>query len=281
MPSEDRTRAVAATGRALAALSAAVLVVAAASPGGAAEEGAPASAVDILHRAFVNRYGVDLVQLVHLRVRDRAGGEQQRRVQVAIKRIDGRVHSVGRFTQPEYLRGMTILTIERSSRRDDHFVYLPTLQRIRRITGAQRADPFMGTDLSYEDFEQRSVNDYDLDLLGKSSIGGEPVDVVVGRPRYDSGYERVRFFVAESDAAILETHYFKRGSRSPFKTIFAPRDGMVASDGHSLPTRIFVRNLARGTETEVRIERLRVNPELDDHLFTTTALETGRPIPLD
>jgi outer membrane lipoprotein-sorting protein len=55
---------------------------------------------------------------------------------------------------------------------------------------------------------------------------------------------------------------------------------MVAHDGHVVPTRLTVRNHARGTKTEVTFENLRINPAIDDHLFSLAALERQRKLPI-
>jgi len=257
----------------------AVTLLADAPARGQARDGAPPTAEAILRTAFALRYDLDTRQIVHLVVRNASGDERRRRLHVASKRIDGRLHSLGRFVEPPTLRGTTVLTIENDDRSDDHFIFLPALQRIRRVTSAQRADAFMGTDLSYEDFERRWAEDYAAEMGPAAVVEGAPVFTIRARPRFDSGYARVDFFVARSDFAILEIRYYKRGSPEPFKVLTAPRAHTEQVDGHVLPTRMVVRNHARSTETEVRIEQLAVNPDLDDSLFTSTAMEVGRPIP--
>lgn len=239
----------------------------------------PPDARAVLGRALDLRYDIDSTERVHIVMRNRFGEERRRSLAVATKRIDGRMHSLGRFLEPDYLRGTSILTIENDDRSDDHFLFLKTLSRVRRVTTAQRTDAFMGTDLTYEDFERRRIEDYDAAFLPDASVAGEPVRVVEGRPRFDSAYERVAFSIATRDAAILETRYYKRDSDEPYKVIHTPRAEMKVIGGHALPTRLTVENRTRGTRTEVSVEDIRVNPLLDDQLFTSVALEVGRKIP--
>lgn len=251
----------------------------AAAGGSSAGDALPAGPQEILARAFANRYGLDTRQVIEVVVRNASGEERRRRVAVATKQIDGRLHSLGRFLEPEYLRGTTILNIENADRSDDHFLYLRSLERIRRVSMNQRSDAFLGTDLTYEDFERRRVEDYALEMRPAAALEGERVQVVEGRPRFDSAYERAVFSVAESDGSILETRYYKRGAEEPFKIIRAPRAETRRFGDHVLPTFLVVENLARGTRTEVRIRELEIDPELDDGLFTASAIEVGRPIP--
>ena len=90
----------------------------------------------------------------------------------------------------------------------------------------------------------------------------------------------MRFSLAVSDLAILETDYFKRGADEPYRVIEAPRASMVAQGGHVLPTRIRVESRDRGTTTEVWIRDLRINPELDPRLFSVKTLQSRRPLPV-
>ncbi len=249
-------------------------------PGSAQTDDAmPRSAAAILKRALAPHDVVSSRQIMDITIRNEVGEEQKRRLAVAAKLIDGRLHSIGRFIEPEYLRGTTILNIENPDRADDHFLYLRTLERIRRVSMSQRADAFMGTDLTYQDFERRTVDDFVLELRPASRVQGEAVSVVSGRPRFQAAYDRIEFFVAEEDGWILEARYFKGDADQPYKVLHAPRKGMQRFGTHMIPTHLIVENRSRRTETTVRIHDLTINPELADHLFTASSLEVGRPIP--
>ncbi len=241
----------------------------------------PPNAEAILAAAFANRYDVDLTSKVQLVMRNNHGQERRREFQAAYKLIDGRMHSVGRLLWPPYLRGMTILTIEADNRGHDAFVYLPSLGKVRRISTAQRGDSFFGSDVTYEDLERRRIDEYELERMEAGTSNGELVYVISGRSLREFNYARIVFIVSQSDGAILETQHFKRGQETPFRVISAPRGGMVEKDGHVLPTRLTVYNRLRGTSTEVTFENLRINPPIDDHLFSVSSLERDRDLPID
>ncbi|MEE8163941.1 MAG: outer membrane lipoprotein-sorting protein [Myxococcota bacterium] len=240
------------------------------------EDAVVPDAKSILAAAFANRYEVDLTSRIELIIRNGHGEERRRVFQAAYKVIDGRVHSLGRLIWPHHLRGMAILTIEAANRSHDAFVFLPSLDRVRRISTAQRGDSFFGSDVTYEDLERRRVDEYEIDGMEASRWQGEAVFLVSARSLKDFSHARVVFVVARSDAAILETRYYKRGQDEAYRLISSPRGQMVAQEGHVLPTRLTVYNRIRGTSTEVIFENLRVNPKLDDRLFSVTMLERDR-----
>ena len=267
-------------GASVAAICVAALLLAAAAGGNGFGVSADSPAEGLLDRAFRNRYDLDTAQRIDLTVRNRAGAERRHVVEIATKRIDGQLHSLGRFIQPPDLRGTSILTIENRDRSDDHFVYFPYLKSVRRIGSSQRADSFMGTDLTYEDFERRYAQDYDVVSESPATLDDEDVVLVFASPKYDSGYALGEFAIATSDYAILRIRYFKeRGSVEPFKVLRAPRARMSRIDGHTIPLWMEVTDLRRRTTTEVRVEQLDVNPVLPDELFTAVSLQLRKRIP--
>lgn len=252
---------------------------AAEAPSRASREGR-CDAQPILSAAFENRFEVDTLANVELVMRDGSGQELRRRLRGASMRIDGRMHSLGKLVWPDRLRGMTVLTIEAAGRRShDAFVYLPSLRRTRRITTAQRTESFFGTDVTYEDLERRHVSDFEAELCEADGGGAEPVYRIAARALTYLSYDRIDFVIARSDSAILETRYFKRDSTEPFRTVTAPRESMLTSGGHVLPTHLLVEDRSAKRTTEVTFSDLVVNPVLDPHLFSVSTLDLERSLP--
>jgi hypothetical protein len=239
-----------------------------------------ASAREVLRRAFDNLYDFDMTTTLTLLLHNKRGEQSLRRAEIARKRIDGRLHAFGRFLDPPWMRGTSLLVIDNQDRSDDHFLFLPDRGRVRRVTNVQRTDSFLGSDLWYEDLERRHPEDYEVESLRWDDFKGEAVFVVSAVPTTHSGYARVEFMIARLDFLLLKTSFYKERAERPFKTIEAPsRAAVVEEDGHLIPVRLLVINLQRGTQTEASFERLEVNPQISDHLFTSAALESGRPIP--
>lgn len=243
---------------------------------GAAEGGDLES---LLGRAFERRFGCEEVVQIELVTRNRFGESMHRRARAATKRIRGRCHAVVRVQEPPYLRGTTLLSVENPGRANDQFLFLPSLGRARRISSGRRRDAFLGTDLSYEDLERRRVSDYEILGGRQARIGEDLVQVVLAAPRFPVGYERVEFWVARRDASILEIRYYRNGTASAEKVIRAPREAIHTISGRLIPTRMEAEDRNRGTRTELRFTDVRIRHDLDDALFTVTALESGRPIP--
>lgn len=239
----------------------------------------PGLAAEILEAAFVNRYSVDLVTRIRLIMHGKRGQQRERTIAAVTKVVDGRVYSIGRLLAPEYLRDMTVLMLETEDRGQDAFVFMPSLEKVRRITTAQRSDSFFGSDVTYEDIEQQRADQFELGAVEEAEFGGEAVYRVHARPARRGNYARVIFTVAQSDSALLKIRYYKRDAEGPYRVIQAPRTDMVLLGGHVLPTRLSVENRIRGTRTDVELSKMSVDLEIPTRIFSVRTLESRAPLP--
>src|SRR5258705_6707050 len=145
----------------------------------------------VLEAAFANRYEVDMISEMEIVVRARGGSEQRRLVQAVSKRIDGRSQSIGGVLEPGSLRGLTVFISELADGGREMFVYLPALLRARRISGAQRLESFLGSDLTYEDFERQRAADFTVEQLSPEDVAGEHCTMIRAAPRPGRPHPRV------------------------------------------------------------------------------------------
>jgi hypothetical protein len=265
------------------ALLAALLLAAAAvsaSAQGRVEDGAGA-AERVVAEAFARRYACAITGVVEISTSKGEMRALKRRLHIAAKFLEGRLHTYAVFREPHYVRGMTFLGVESEDARgsEQQFVYLPSMKKIRRVSGSQPTDSFLGTDLSYHDFQRQRPDRYRTLGLREATWAGERVLRVRMEPRYDAPYSLAEYVIAASDRAILATDYFKRGSERAYKRMTMPRAHIVSGERCAVPTRIRVEDDQRGTRTELVISELRTDANIDDALFTTAALETRRDVP--
>jgi Outer membrane lipoprotein-sorting protein len=240
-----------------------------------------AEAERVLQQAFDHRYKCSITGVVRIATRKGDARARDRRLHIAAKFVDGRLHTYAVFREPQYVRGMAFLGIESDDprRAEQQFVYLPSLAKVRRVSGSQPTDSFLGTDLSYHDFQRQNTDRYRATAIQGGKIDAEATRTVRVVPLFDAPYSLADFTIATSDWAILGTRYYKRADQEPYKRMQMPRASIVNYDGCSIPTRIIVDDRQRGTHTELDISELRTNADLEDSLFTHTALEARRDIP--
>jgi hypothetical protein len=157
----------------------------------------------------------DSVRALRITARDpRAGSKTVIVVKMYGRRDpDGQRQLLMRFIQPEDVRGVSLLLLERESDTD---VYLasPELPDPRKITAADRSNQLFGTDLSYEDFAWLRG----LQVPGESrrladeTVSRRPAYVVEIRPE-ESAYGRVVSYVDKESCLPLRINFYARSGR--------------------------------------------------------------------
>ena len=111
--------------------------------------------------------GRDSRLTMRMRLVDRQRRARERTLQVNGLRGQGGAGDrvLVRFSYPNDIAGTGFLVWERPGGDDDRFLYLPALGRVRRITGAERQESFVGSDFTYEDIGGRALEDYAYALV--------------------------------------------------------------------------------------------------------------------
>jgi hypothetical protein len=90
------------------------------------------------------------------------------------ERIGSHGHSkvIIRFTAPPEVRGVALLIVNHSDRASDQRMWTPALERDRRIALQDRSTRFFGTDFTFEDLEERDVDQFDYTAQGEELVDG-------------------------------------------------------------------------------------------------------------
>ena len=118
----------------------------------------------------------------------------------------GASKSVLRFTAPAEVKGVALLVLNHPDRASDQWMWTPAIARDRRIALQDRSTRFFGTDFSFEDLEERDVDQYDFSLLGEEAMGGVACWRIEARPRQTktSQYTRSRVWVRKDNYAYAQ-----------------------------------------------------------------------------
>jgi Outer membrane lipoprotein-sorting protein len=245
------------------------------APVRAAEDSSPESPARLLERAFANLYADDFVQVMSLSTRRRSSRPMVRRVQLVRKQRQRPGKAMVRFLEPAEVRRTSVLILEAEGRYDDLFVFLPALDRVRRVSAGQRADSFFGTDLSYEDVEPKDASDWSVTLIGPGEEGGTPCLELDIRPRDPEAttYDRMVSCIEPERAVILRTDFWRNGMAA--KQLRVSLSDVREVDGRAIPWVLHMETPRLRSETVVTTESYEIRKSLPDAIFTTSNLETG------
>src|SRR6266851_7514482 len=95
-----------------------------------------------------------------LDVTDRDGHTVRKRFTLSRVGSFGNGKTLVRFTDPPELRGVKLLSINQPGITDRQWIYTPATERVRSVAPRERSERFAGSDFTYEDIAERSLDDF-------------------------------------------------------------------------------------------------------------------------
>ncbi len=175
-----------------------------------------------------------------------------------------------RFTAPAEVKGVALLVVNHPDRSSDQWMWTPAIGRDRRIALQDRSTRFFGTDFSFEDLEERDLDQYDYRLEGEDAIDGAACWRIESRPRQGkvSQYTRSRVWIRKEDYVPAQYENFvkdevvRRLHQSQIENVQGIRTARLLE----------MTDLRRNSRTILRFEKLEYNVPMKDDDFTVQAL---------
>lgn len=217
--------------------------------------------------------GRDLTTLSRMVLTEK--GRAPRIREVVTYRMDtGRneISNLIRFLDPEDIAGTGLLSIDKAEGDADQWLYLPALDRVRRISGSRKGGRFVGSDLYYEDLQTRSPDKDRHRLLGRQTENAILCDVLESIPvdEDNSVYRKRITWIDPQTLLPQRVDYFEKDDANPSKRWLLRSKKRV--QGYWTVTDSRMIDLDSGHETRMVIDVALYDQRLPTRLFTTQAL---------
>jgi hypothetical protein len=233
-----------------------------------------------LERAFDRTFQQPGVRRMALRVERSGRLVAERAFELAHRREGAGTRSLVRFLAPDYLRGHALLLVDDGGgAAADVWLYQPEERRPRRMGASQKGESFYGSDLSFEDLERPRWARWRVARLGEEEEGGTRCAVADAWPPPGSQYGRLRVWVAAGSGGVARIDFFGRAGAdanaraAPVKRLRVDLAGAVEERGFLRVARIEVEAVGRAARTELRVERMAIDPDIAASVFSATRLE--------
>jgi hypothetical protein len=169
-----------------------------------------------------------------------------------------------RFVAPPEVKGVGLLIVNHPDRASDQWMWRPSIGRDQRIALQDRSTRFFGTDFSFEDLEERDVNQFDFKLLSDEGASWK----IESRPRKSSQYTHSFLWVKKDNYTLIKVEaYDKKG----LARVIDYRDFELVKGIWTART-TEVTDVARKSRTILKFDKLEYNLPLKDDDFTLQAL---------
>jgi hypothetical protein len=177
-----------------------------------------------------------------------------------------------RFLYPEDIAGTGLLSIDKADGEADQWLYLPALDRVRRISSNRKGGRFVGSDLYFEDLQTRSPAKDRHRLLGQQTENGVLCDVLESIPveSKNSVYRKRISWIDPQTLLAQRIDYFEKDENTPSKRWLLRSKKRI--QGYWTVTDSRVIDLQSGHETRMVIDVALYDQKLPARLFTTQTL---------
>ncbi len=178
------------------------------------------------------------------------------------------------FDAPADVRGVALLSLRATNAPAAQWLYTPSNQRVRRLAAQEKAQRFMGTDLTNEDVEEHSVADYDYKIAGEQDFAGRPVYQIraVCKDPNRTQYSWMVLYVRKDILATTFIEFYVAGKLR--KTLL--RDEWQQIQETWTPLLVEVKDLVRGSMTRIRASNVQYHIQFDANWFTVENLRRIR-----
>jgi len=218
-------------------------------------------------------------QSIELTSEDRAGGRRTLEAELYWQHEgDDPARLRIRVESPPDLRGSTYLVIEQP-KDDEMFMYLPKLQKVRRVTSGMLSDQLWGTDFSYEDIKQLQGISLDgaSERLPDTEFAGRPAYVlaIVPGDQETSSYQRIVSTIDRETCVTLRTEFFEHGEAAR-KILLADVAEVRPLDGRFVAHAFEMKDVRDETRSWLRIREIVNDVEIPSKVFNPALLGRSR-----
>jgi outer membrane lipoprotein-sorting protein len=146
-------------------------------------------------------------------LRNKQGQESEREMRIRTLEVtDDGTKSLCIFDTPRDVKGTILLTHTHKQDDDDQWLFLPALNRVRRIAAKNKSGSFMGSEYSYEDIATQELEKYTYTWLRNETYDGNDCFVLERRPvdTTNSGYSRQVAWVDKAEYRTWKVDYYDR-----------------------------------------------------------------------
>ena len=193
---------------------------------------------------------------------------------------DGR--SISIILQPAAESGIGFLQYDYddNNRDSDQWMYLSALGKVKRLVSGNDDEPKSGTmfgsEISYEDVEKTHIDDYIYKLIKEETFQGRPCWVIEAQPKpkraRKSNYSKSVQWIDKERLLFLQGQIYDRTGR-PVKQIISSNVENI--NGIWVARQLNVNNVQTQRISTMKIEKIVLNPQIEDALFTQRTLTDG------
>lgn len=205
---------------------------------------------------------------------ERKGREPKQRILYSYAKDKGNSErwTLLRFIKPNDVSKTGLLTKDYAGDDSDQWLYLPALDRVRRISSSRKGGKFVGSDFQYEDLMDREVNMDNHRVLGNDKVSGIACILLESTPvkKSNSIYSKRISCIHPKILVPLRIDYYEKKKTRPIKRLKAKKIKKVQGYWTIFDSTMY--NLKTGHSTKLMTTDIKYDQGIPDSLFSQRGL---------
>lgn len=192
---------------------------------------------------------------VTMLIKSRDNEIERRMQQYVLESDDEGNKTINVFTRPADVKGVSVLTHTAQDGNDKQWLFLPSINRTKRISSSNRSGSFVGSDFAFEDLSSLELSKYKFNSAIIEDIDGTEFIKVNYQPKYNgSGYSYIESYLSKENYQPKTNKYYN--SRGELYKTLHFSDYISYTEGgawraHSMTMEDHIKN----SSTEIKISR--------------------------
>lgn len=216
--------------------------------------------------------------VTELRITDARGRERIRKIAMA-SRDEGTVEKrIIRFLEPADVKGTALLVFDYPDKKDEMWLYMPAIRKIRKIVSTEKGKNFMGSEFSNADMAAPNLGDFHFRTLGEEEAGGIPCYKIEMVPLNDRlvreyGFAKKILWIGKKDYVMRKAVYYDEEGEKV--KVLTAKDVKAIDPAHEkfLAMEMTMVNEQNGRKSYFRMLQVQYNPNVKKEYFTLGYLE--------
>jgi len=244
------------------------------------------SGLEIMQKVLNRDDGDNIITNMQMQLIDKNKHKRVRDMKTYSKDVKGAEKKLIFFLSPSDVKNTAFLTYDYDSEEkdDDQWLYLPALNKTKRIPASDKDSSFMGSDFSYSDMTEPILSDYTFKVLKESIVkrksGNLKVWQIQVTPKDQSvidetGYLKSVAYVRQDNYMVTRAKYWlKKAGRVKYMDVRKVEkiDGIDVATITTMTTKKGKRTLHK---TILIQSDIKMNQDLKEDLFTVRTIEKG------
>lgn len=209
-------------------------------------------------------------------VMEREGSQPRQREFYSYRKdfSDGSIKSLVRFILPADVQDTGLLTDNHPDGENEQRIYLPALARVRRIAGDRKGGRFVGSDVYYEDLEDRKVSEDVHTYIGEQALDGVLCEIIESVPidPSNSSYSKRVVWIHPETLIAVRVDFYRDNENDPMKRFLVKKIDRI--QGYWTPVLVEFSDLKGDHKTYMRLDKVSYDTDLPDSLFSQSILQS-------